>query len=207
MKKIGIMGGTFDPPHKGHIYIAQEAYKKLHLDSVIFMPAGNPPHKTYKKITNEKDRYEMVKLAIADYEHFEVSDYEISKQTLSYTFLTLKYLKEEREKCELFFIAGADSLVTFESWRNIEEILNLATLVIFTRPGYPKDEVIKSKNVIEEKYNHSVILLDLIEQDISSSYIREALEEGKEVTEYLNSNVYEYIRVNGLYKATRNIFL
>ncbi|MEQ8153746.1 MAG: nicotinate-nucleotide adenylyltransferase [Clostridiaceae bacterium] len=200
MKKIGIMGGTFDPPHNGHIYIADKAYKKLALDKVIFMPAGTPPHKTHKKITDEKHRYEMVKAAISDYNYFEVSDYEIKKKGLSYTFLTLKHLKDEYGDCELFFIAGADSLVQLEKWRNVQEILDTASLVIFTRPGYLKEDVHEAREKTEEKYGHSVILLDLEAQDISSSEIREALRKGHDADKYLSPAVIRYIEGKGLYK-------
>ena len=91
MKKIGVFGGTFDPIHIGHIYIAYEAYKILELDEVIFMPAGNPPHKKWKDITDEIIRYEMVKKAIEPYSFFSINNYEIEKKGLSFTYETLRY--------------------------------------------------------------------------------------------------------------------
>ena len=125
MKKIGVFGGTFDPIHIGHIYIAYEAYKILELDEVIFMPAGNPPHKKWKDITDEIIRYEMVKKAIEPYSFFSINNYEIEKKGLSFTYETLRYLHESFKEVELYFITGADCLINLNSWKNINEILNL----------------------------------------------------------------------------------
>lgn len=201
MKKIGILGGTFDPPHNGHIYIAEQAYKRLKLDKIIFMPAGSPPHKTHKQITDENIRYEMVKLITKGYPYFDVSDYEISKGGLSYTYLTLKHLNEANKDCKFYFIAGADSLLQLNNWRNVQGILDNAALVVFGRPGFPKEKLLEEKNKVEEKYNHEIIYLDLLELNISSSQIREEIENGLPIPdEVLTEEVREYIGYMGLYK-------
>lgn len=200
MKRIGVLGGTFDPPHKGHIYIAKEAYKRLELDKIIFMPAGTPPHKTYKQITDGHIRYEMVKLTVKTYPYFVVSNYEISKNGLSYTYLTLRHLKKENKDSEIYFIAGADSLLQLEEWRNVQEILDDATLVIFGRPGFSKEKLLRKKYIIEEKYKHEIIYLDLLELDISSSDIRKEINKGLPIPSLINEEVRKYINDMGLYK-------
>ena len=117
MKRYGMMGGTFNPIHLAHLYIAYEAKETLNLDKVIFMVAGNPPHKKESPIIDSNYRYDMVKMAIKDYSGFEISDYEIQKQGYSYTYETLKYLKDQEEDVEVFFISGADSLMDIEKWK------------------------------------------------------------------------------------------
>ena len=110
MKRYGIIGGTFDPIHNAHLYIAYEAKKQLDLDNVVFMPAGIQPFKKENKVTDSELRYNMVKLAIEPYKEFSISDYEIEKEGLSFTYETLEYFKENynNEKVDLFFITGAD---------------------------------------------------------------------------------------------------
>ena len=135
MKKIGIIGGTFDPIHNGHIYIAYEAYKKLDLDLIMFMPNGNPPHKRGKKITNDETRCEMVEKAIAPYSFFAINYYEIKKQGLSFTYETLKYLKNSLDEVDLYFITGADCLMDLHLWRNVDDIMKYCKFVVFNRPG------------------------------------------------------------------------
>ena len=117
MKRYGMMGGTFNPIHLAHLYIAYEAKEALSLDKVIFMVAGNPPHKKDTKVIDAKYRYNMVQKAIESYEGFDISDYEIQKEGYSYTYETLKYLKGDKEDIEVFFIAGADSLMNIEKRR------------------------------------------------------------------------------------------
>ena len=134
MKRIGIIGGTFDPIHLAHTNIAKEAKEKLDLDKVIFIPAGSQPLKLDKKVTKASLRFNMVKKAIEGFKGFEVSDYEIKKQGLSYTFETLEHFHKEEEK--LYFITGADCLLDLEKWGNVKRIFELCTLVVLTRPGY-----------------------------------------------------------------------
>ena len=131
MKRYGIMGGTFNPIHLAHLYIAYEAKEQLDLDTIIFMPAGNPPHKKSNSIIDSSFRVEMVKLAIEDYESFEISNYEIEKQGLSFTYETLAALK--KDDVELYFIAGGDSLMDIETWKNPDYILRDCNFVVFNR--------------------------------------------------------------------------
>jgi len=197
MKKIGIIGGTFNPIHLAHLYIAYEAKLKLGLDKVIFMPVGSPPHKNNKEIVGASLRYEMVKEAIKNYEDFEISDYEIKKEGSSYTFETLEYLKNYDN--ELYFITGADCLLTIEKWNQPQKILNLSKFVVFNRGGYSKDELLKQKEEIDKKYNTNVIFLDIINLEISSSMIRKRIKEGKRVDFFIPKNVLNIILQNRLY--------
>lgn len=198
MKRYGVMGGTFNPIHMAHLYIAYEAKEKLSLDKVIFMPTGVPPHKLNSDILDSKERYNMVKLAIKDYEGFEISEYEIEKQGLSYTYDTLKWINEEN--VQVYFITGADCLLNIEKWKNPEGIFKLCTLVVFNRGGYNQSDVEKQKKYIEGKYNTTIISLDIANIEISSSEIRERINKDKRVDFFIPSSVNQYIKANGLYK-------
>lgn len=196
-RKIGILGGTFNPIHLAHLYIAYEAKNQLGLDKVIFMPAGSPPHKKNNKIVGASFRYEMVKEAIKSYEDFEISDYEIKKVGSSYTFETLQYLKNDDN--ELYFITGADCLLTIEKWNKPSEILNLAKFVVFNRGGYSKEDVLKQKDKIEKKYNTNIEMLDIINLEISSSMIRERIKNKSRVDFFIPSEVLDIIYRENLY--------
>ncbi|MBU5455937.1 nicotinate-nucleotide adenylyltransferase [Caproiciproducens sp. MSJ-32] len=198
MKKIGIIGGTFNPIHLAHLYIAYEAKSQLKLDKVIFMPAGSPPHKKNEDILGASLRYEMVKRAIKGFEDFEVSDYEILKEGYSYTYETLEYFKSEDN--ELYFITGADCLLDIEKWRNPGKIFELSNFVVFNRAGYDYKKLIEQKNKINIKFNTNIRFLDIINLEISSSMIRERIKEGKRVDFFLPKVVLDFIIENRIYK-------
>lgn len=205
MSKIGILGGTFNPIHLAHLYIAYEAKSQLNLDKIIFMPAGSPPHKKDKEVLEASLRYNMVCEAIKNYEDFEISDYEIHKAGYSYTYETLEKFKSENN--ELYFITGADCLMDIEKWKKPEEIFKLSKLVVFNRPGYSKKNLIIQKDKIEMKFNTSIKFLDIIDLEISSSMIRERIEEGKRVDFFLSKEVLDYIKENNIYNYCNNIKL
>ena len=198
MNKIGIIGGTFNPIHLAHTYIAYEAKKQLNLDKVIFIPAGNPPHKKNEGVLSADLRYKMVEMAINDFEDFQISDYEIKKQGYSYTYETLKDFKSKDN--ELYFITGADCLLNIEKWKNPEGIFNLSTFVVFNRGGYDNKELINQKDKIEKKYNTTIKFLDIINLEISSSMIRERIKDNKRVDFFLCKEVLDYIKEYKLYK-------
>ena len=198
MEKIGIIGGTFNPIHLAHLYIAYEAKNQLNLDKIIFMPAGSPPHKRDSNILRASLRYNMVKKAIEDYEEFTVSDYEIRKKGYSYTFETLEYLKNDDNK--LYFITGADCLLDIEKWKCPEKIFEVSDLVVFSRGGYKKEELLIQKDKIDKKYNTNVNFLDIIDLEISSSMIRERIKADKRVDFFLPEGVLNFIIDNNLYK-------
>ncbi|MDO5780151.1 MAG: nicotinate-nucleotide adenylyltransferase [Clostridium sp.] len=201
MKRYGMMGGTFNPIHLAHLYIAYEAKETLNLDKVIFMVAGNPPHKKESSVIDSNYRYDMVKMAIKDYPGFEISDYEIKKQGYSYTYETLKYLKGDEGDVEVFFIAGADSLMDIEKWKNPELVLSNCTFVAFNRGEYNKETLEVQKKKLQDKYNSNIILLDISNLDISSSMIRERIINGKRVDFFMHEKVMKYIEQNNLYRG------
>ena len=203
MKKIGILGGTFNPIHLAHLYIAYEAKSQLKLDKVIFIPTGNPPHKKDKKILEADLRYNMVYEAIKNYEDFEISKYEVEKEGYSYTFETLKHFKAKDN--ELYFITGADCLMDIEKWKNPEEIFRLSRFVVFNRAGYNEENLKIQKNKIEEKFNTNIDFLDIIDLEISSSMIRERINDGKRVDFFLSKEVLSYIQENNIYDYCNNI--
>lgn len=197
--RIGILGGTFDPIHNTHIYMAKEALNALNLDKVYLMPSFCPPHKNAAKITSEYHRINMLKLAIDSLEQIEYSDFEITHQ-LSYTADTLTAWKEQNPEDELFFIIGGDSVSSFESWYHPEIILEKAALVLVRRDDESFDTLEETIKNIILKYHvnqNRIIVLDTEVSDISSSYIRNSnLDQCKDM---MPQKVYEYIRKNKLY--------
>lgn len=199
MEKWGIIGGTFDPIHIAHLYIAEVAMKKLNLEKVIFMPAGSPPHKTDRRITEASLRLEMVNAAIKGKKGFEVSDYEIQNKGMSYTYKTLEYFNNKNR--EIYFIVGSDCLMNLHKWREVDKIFSLCKLVVVTRPGFSKSELIKKKIEFEEKYNGEIIFLEVEGKDISSTEIKEYIKEGLEIEKLLPKEVIEIINKKGLYRG------
>lgn len=203
MKRYGIIGGTFDPIHYAHLYIAYEAKEQLDLDEVIFMPAKKQPFKINNETTDSEIRYEMVKAAIEPFNGFSLSGYEIKKDGISFTYETLEYFKNESdyksEENELFFITGADCLLSIEKWREAQKIFSLATLVVFSREGINKEEMISKKQILEERYNGKIVILDLEKLEISSTEIRNRVEKNKRIDFFVPQKVVDIIYENKLY--------
>ena len=199
MKKA-IFGGTFDPIHIGHLHIAYEALYNLHLDKILFVPAGNPPHKNSKKITDAKIRYDLVKRAIQSEAHFEISDYEINKKENSYTYETVELFSELHRNTEWYFLIGSDSLMDLGSWKNVDRILNKCKLVVYNRAGYTMEEMDKQRYYIEHKFNKKIIFIHLPIIDISSTNIRNSIKAGRNVNYLLPRGIEEIIHELKLYK-------
>ena len=186
MCKIGILGGTFNPIHKGHIEIAKRARAQYGLDKVIFLTSGNPPHKQDVQILDAKIRHIMVKRAIADIDGFSACDWEVNREEYSYTQDALLHFKEIYPESELYFIIGGDSLRDFNKWHNPQEILKLCTLLAYERKGGSADYDI-AKPILGEKI------------DISSSEIREKIRKGINTGDALPDIVREFIERNHIY--------
>ena len=199
MKKA-IFGGTFDPIHIGHLHIAYEALYNLHLDKILFMPTGNPPHKNIKKITDAKIRYDIVKKAIEAEPNFEISDYEINKKENSYTYETVELFSELERSIEWYFLIGADSLMDFKNWKNIDRILDSCKLVVYNRAGFSLEQVSVQKQLIEQDYNKKIIFMQMPIIDISSTIIRKSIKAGRNVNYLLPSGVEEIIHLQHLYE-------
>jgi nicotinate-nucleotide adenylyltransferase len=190
LPRLGILGGTFDPPHNGHIAVARTALKEFDLRNVIFVPAKYPPHKQAEEISSETDRLNMLKLAVDNYPEFEVSEMELNREGLSFTIDTLREIKNLFSEFEIVFIIGADNIAEMESWFKPEEILETATVVAFNRPGFTPGGRFKSR----------IKMFNMLPVDISSTEIREKLRSGREVTGLLPAAVLDYIEKNSLYR-------
>lgn len=187
--KIGILGGTFNPIHIGHLILAEEAREKLGLDKIIFVPAYLPPHKDTMNIAPAKVRLDLVKLAIAGNKSFGVSDLEIRRDGRSYTIDTLKELKKAYPQDELYFIIGSDLLKYLEEWKDLDEIIKMIKFIAATRPGYPL-----------EKIPSYITTLPIRAVDISGFEIRQAIKEGKSFRYLVPEAVFRHITKKGLYK-------
>ncbi len=201
MAKIGIMGGTFNPIHNAHIELAYKALLQYKLDKVLFITNGNPPHKKNSSVLDCNIRHKMVKLAIADYPKFEAYDYEIKKETPSYSYDTLQHLKRLDKTNELYFIIGADSLHDITSWAKPRLVMELCTLLIYNREGYDAQS-----DLLELKKNYYLKseFINAPNVDISSSDIRKKIENNEDVSGYLPEDVYEFIKRNSLYQKKKS---
>jgi len=199
MNKVGIMGGTFNPVHNGHLFLAEHAYEQVGLDYVLFMPTMNPPHKTRTDIISAEHRLNMVKLAIKNNPNFKLSDLELKRPGLTYTSDTLKILKENEPDNELYFIVGADSLMMITTWHEPQTIFSLSTLVVGERKDYPAEKLKEQADYLEKTYNGKIIFLDMPNIEISSENIRERIAENKTIRYYVPDDVLEYIKLNKLY--------
>ena len=202
MKKIGVFGGTFNPIHNGHIYLAKSAYKLLNLDKVLVIPSGFSYQKSGENVLSKNIRADMVKLATKDYPYLEYSDIEVKKEGNSYTYSTILELKEEYEAAKLYLIIGADTLFNLESWKNPEILLSNCILGVMLRDDHNKSDVIKMCNYLNDKYNAETEFIDVEKIDISSTKIRKSIKCGAftNSANELPVKVYNYIIDNDLYK-------
>ncbi len=200
-KRIGIMGGTFDPIHIGHLILGETAYHQFHLDNVLFMPAGNPPHKQDRENrATDSQRVEMVRLAIASNPHFTLSMEEMHREGYSYTYRTLERLKKRYPDTEYYFILGADSLYTFDEWKEPARILGACTILVGTRNHTSDEKLDRVIEQLEEKYHGKIKKLESLNIDISSKMIRSWIEKGRSLAYYVPDQVIEYIQKNNIYK-------
>ena len=201
MKKIGILGGTFDPEHLGHINLAIDAKAQAGLDKVIFVPAKLQPFKLDKNVTAGEHRLAMIKEAIDGIDGLEVSPYELEAEGISYTYLTVRAMKKRfGTDARLYFITGTDSFLKIETWKNAEELIRSCSYIIGTRPGYRKQELDICIERIRRDYNTEVINIDNTQFDISSTEIRKRLESGLPCSDLIPEKTERYITANGLYK-------
>lgn len=192
-KKLGVLGGTFDPIHMGHLVLAEQVREKFQLERVIFIPSASPPHKTEQKLSSAKDRFEMTNLALEGNPFFFVSDIELKREGLSYTVETLRKLKELYKDSEIYFLTGSDVLNEITTWKDPEEIYKLAKIVIGIRPGFDKFDP-------EDHFAKKSIIVNITGIDISSTQIREKVRKGESIKYLVPSKVEEYIRKRNLYK-------
>lgn len=199
-KKIGILGGTFDPIHLGHLILATEAYERFSLDTVWFMPSGNPPHKQQQPVLEAAHRVAMVQAAIANNPHFVYSDFELKRSGTIYTAETLTLLTQTYSKNSYYFIVGADSLFQIEKWYQPAEIFSHCTLLAAGRNNFIKEKLQEQIWYLTQKYNARIQLLPTPLIEISSTRIREKVADGEEIRYYVPDAVEEYIQSHHLYQ-------
>lgn len=195
--RMGILGGTFNPPHLGHLHVAKQVKNSLNLDKVLFIPTNLPPHKKMPKgSATTKQRCDMINLMIENEPWAKISMIEINRGGASYTVDTIRQLKQEYKQDKLFFIMGADMLMTLDTdWREPQEICRLCTLAVVAR-HLDEQNIIKQKaELLKEKYKAEICIVDCRVVDISSTQIRN----GENLNEMLPKNVLDYIHKNRLY--------
>lgn len=202
--KIGILGGTFDPVHVGHLIIAETVRDEMGLDRVLFIPAATPPHKQRRAITDAKHRLEMVRLAVEGNAAFEVTDIEIRRGGVSYSIETIERLRAAMApEAAFFFIVGADTVPELATWKDIDHLVHRCTFVVVARPGFRIEDLLNEAIGLAPDTRQRVLrhFIDAVRVDISSTGLRARLAEGKSVRYRLPEAVEHYIRTKGLYGA------
>ncbi|HUJ10223.1 MAG TPA: nicotinate-nucleotide adenylyltransferase [Verrucomicrobiae bacterium] len=198
-KAIGILGGTFNPIHLGHLLMAQDATEQLELERVIFIPSATPPHKTVDKLASARDRLQMIKLAIRGNKRFEVDDLEIRRGGKSYSVDTLTQLKRRYPRAEFFFIIGADSLQELHLWREVKRLVTLCTFVTVPRPGFQAKPIIDPRLDVATRRRLRQHVLRGHACDIASRDIRTRIANGRSIRYLVPDAVHQYIRRRRLY--------
>ncbi len=196
--KYGIMGGTFNPIHYAHLFIADEVKDLFNLDKIIFMPTGTPPHKNNLNI-DAFHRYTMTKLAVANNNKFTVTDIEVLNQDISYTVDTMKKLTSLHPDIDFYFITGTDAILELPSWKDPKTLLTLCKFVSVNRPNFADDTLTDKIKDITDKFGGEIFLVNGPELNISSTQIRERVKEGKTIRYLVPNEVNDYILKNKLY--------
>ncbi len=197
--KVGVLGGTFDPPHIAHLIAAEEARVQLNLQRVFFMPAGTPPHKLGEDITSGEHRVEMVRRAVASNPHFCVSLVDVERSGPSYTVETLHLLRERwGAGPEIYFIVGMDMLADLSNWRQPREVVSLCRLAVVDRPGF--DVSMEELESMLPGISCSVESVSMPLLNVSSTGLRRRVREGRTIRYYVPANVEAYIQAHGLYR-------
>lgn len=192
MRKIGIFGGTFDPPHIGHFIIAEEVCEQCDLDEVWFMPVNIPPHKQRIDLTPADKRIKMLELGIKDHNKFSICSLEVNREGKSYTVDTMKQLRQQFPNDKFYFIIGGDMVGNLHEWHEIDKLMELVTFIGTKRPGH-----LEISKVAEDE----MIFVTVPQLEISSSMIRERIAHNKSINYYVPDKVGEYIKENQLYGA------
>ena len=191
--RIGVFGGTFDPPHVGHLLLASDARESLRLDRLIFVPAATQPFKVHAPpVASASDRLEMVRLAVANDPNYGVDDTEIGRKGLSFTVDTLEYLSKKNLGAEFFLLLGEDTLAGIDGWRSPDRIRELATLAVMRRSGSGGSPVADMADSVRSVSTRRV--------DVSSTEIRERLRAGKSIKGFVPESVEQFIEARGLYR-------
>lgn len=197
---IGVMGGTFDPIHCGHLVAAEQVIEGFRLDRVIFVPSGFPPHKQGRQVTDAEHRYNMVLLATLDHPRFEASRFEIDRGGLSYTAETiLEFRQALGPDDKIYFITGADAILDVDSWYRVDDLFRACEFIAVTRPGYDLNGLKALEVRLGPEYFGRIHPYSVSGVAISSSEVRARLRQGRSVRYLVPNVVLEYIRKYGLY--------
>ncbi len=197
--RAGILGGTFNPVHIGHLAIAKIAMYEFTLGEVIFLPAGIPPHKKNEYIASPQTRLDMINLAIESEERFSVNTMELYREGYTYTVDTLEILTRENKKTDYYFVIGADTLFELKTWKNYERVFCLTSFICVLRPGQDDREVKEYADKLNEEYGYKFFVAKDKGPDISSSHIRELAAHRKLKSGLLPDKVLRYIEKKRLY--------
>lgn len=199
--KVGIIGGSFDPIHYGHLIMAETLREECGLNKIIFIPTGNAPHKVYE---NEPEvRFEMVEIAISDNEYFQACDIEVKSSKISYTYDTLSQLKKENPECDYSFIIGLDNLYDLANWNNFGNLSKITRFLLVNRLGYydvDYDNILDKISQLKNDYGAEIELVEAPIIEISSSMIRKRISKGESINYLTAKEIIEYIEEKGLYK-------
>lgn len=199
-KRVGIMGGTFDPIHIAHLILGECAYEQFGLDTVLFMPSGNPPHKTHRTDgASDRDRLAMTALAVKDNPHFAVDSEEMFRRGFTYTNDTIQNLKHQHPETDYYFIIGGDSLMAFDTWKNPEIICQNCTLLAAVRDDLDHSVMEEKIARLQKAYGAKIHLLYSPHIDISSSQLRAWYRENRSLRYYVPDSVLEYIEQHHVY--------
>lgn len=195
---IGVLGSAFNPPHLGHLALAQEALWQLGLDEVVLVPTGQAPHKRISDDPGREARMEMTRLATADDDRFSVCALEVEREGPSYTYETLEALAEDRGDTELVFVMGADAAVGLESWRNPERVVELARLAVARRAGVSDSDVAETMRSLG--CEGRATMLEMPQFGVSSSVVRERAKQGRPLRYLVPEPVARFIEERGIYR-------
>ena len=194
--KIGILGGTFNPIHMGHLMIAEHIRQEKNFDKILFIPTGDPPHKEVE--VPGKKRAEMLRLAIKDNKHFEMSSLEVNREGITYTVDTLRELKNIYD--EIYYIVGSDTIFQFRTWKNFKKVAEMTKFIYMLRPGGEDDNVLFDEiRFLRENFNVKIEQIEGPMLYLSSTYLRERIKSGKSIKYLVPDSVIKYINDEGLY--------
>lgn len=198
--KIGIMGGTFNPIHHGHLILSEYIRLRANLDKIIFIPTGSPPHKDDILVLDSKIRLEMVKLAIENNPYFIYSDMEVKRKQLTYTIDTVIELKDIYKDADLYMIVGADTLLSIHKWKDHSRLFSMLNFIVADRFGLDKYNVEEEIERLNYKYGANIVSINSPVIDISSTLIRDRLKEGLSIKYLVPEIVEDFIIKNNLYR-------
>ncbi len=190
--KLGILGGTFDPIHRGHIELAKAARTALNLDKILLIPSGTPPHKPSVNASGEH-RFEMAKIATQSLPELECSRHEVDRQGKSYTIETIEHFEKEYPQAKIYFIVGADSIPEIPGWYDAERLYSKVVFAVAARPGTELGD--------DAPIPFEYVRIPMEAQDVASHQIRDQIRQGEDVTQKVNPEVLRYIEQEELYKS------